>query len=149
MAYILLPLQACSKPINPYFVPYVPPSYYDCTETTIPTLMNAYWDQYSSFSNAEIVLYGKVFVFKNIAIEALRLQNATDTYIWINAIQFNFLTYGNQTKLHAGELVDIVGVNAGIGKEYPCTLVFTGCMFLHPGSVQLPAVDSGIKLSVY
>ena len=124
-------------------VPYIPPDYYNCTETTTTDLLNAYYSHYSAVSDAENVLNGHVFVFKNIVVQASALKYATDTYIWVNLIQCYFLTPGSAAELKEGDVVDVVGIDAGVCKEYLGTLVFTGCIFLPAGSVQLPSPGGG------
>ena len=82
----------------------------------------------------------QIFVFKNMVINSDELKSATDNYLWLeNVVQCYFLTGGNLQKLKAGEAVDVVGVDAGPSKDYDNLLVFTGCIFLPAGSVQLPA----------
>ena len=120
-------------------VQYVPPNYYDCIETTIENLLNAYYSHYA-VGPAEVLYNGKVFVFKNITVTASSMANATD--MWINgAIKCYFLVPGSAKKLKADEKVDVVGIDAGQCDEYIGTLTFEGCIFLPAGSVQLPAGD--------
>jgi hypothetical protein len=87
-----------------------------------------------------MVFNEQVFVFKNIVITDFSLKHATDDYIWLQStIKCIFRERGSAHQLRAGQKVDVVGVNGGIGKEYSGTLVFNGCVFLPTGSVQLPA----------
>jgi len=85
-----------------------------------------------------------VFVFKNIVILDSALKFATDTYMWVNGvIECFFLTPGSASQLKAGEVVDVVGIDVGVCKDYTGTLMFNNCVFLPAGSVQLPAPGSG------
>jgi hypothetical protein len=131
---------ACSGQAQSKFIQYIPPSYYNCTEVTTENLLLAYFSPYYAIPNAENALMGQVFVFKNIVITELSLKHATEDYIWVNdVIQCYFLKSGSARQLRAGDKIDVVGVDAGLGKEYAGSLVFTGCVFLPAGSVQLPA----------
>jgi hypothetical protein len=151
-------ITGCAKPVESQpaqtsraaIVQYLPPHYYACTEANTSDLLNAYYSRYNAVPDAENVLNGHVFVFKNIAIQGLSVKNATDAYIWVNGvIQCYFLVPGSQSLLHEGDIVDVVGIDAGVGKDYSGTLIFTGCVFLPAGSVQLPAGDSGLTLPTY
>lgn len=124
-------------------VPYLPPQYYACTETTPQNLAQAYFLRYFNVAEAENNFNGQVFVFKNITISDYALKYATDDYIWVDSIiQCYFLKSGSAKDLTAGETLDVVGVDAGMGKDYAGTLIFTGCIFLQAGSVQLPATGA-------
>ncbi|RJO61983.1 MAG: hypothetical protein C4542_05080 [Dehalococcoidia bacterium] len=130
---------ACSGQTQSNFIKYVPPSYYNCTDTTPENLLQAYFGRYNAVPGAEIIFNGQVFVFKNIVITDCSLKYATADYIWVQSIiKCYFLQSGSVRQLRAGQKVDVVGVDAGISKEYTGALVFTGCVFLPAGSVQIP-----------
>ena len=130
---------ACSARAKSHIIQYIPPSYYNCTETTVDTLCNAYFNRYLNVAGAEMSFNGQVFVFKNIMIADVSLKNATEDYIWVQSmIKCIFLERGSAGKLKAGQKYDVVGVNGGICQDYFGTLVFNGCVFLLAGSVQLP-----------
>ena len=142
IALMALPavLAGCSSALQSPAIPYIPPAYYNCTETTVDTLLQVYFNHYNAVAGAELIFNGQVFVFKNIVISDASLKYATEDYIWVNGvIQCYFLKSGSARQLKVGDKVDVVGVDAGICKEYSGSLVFNGCIFLPAGSVQLPA----------
>jgi hypothetical protein len=121
-------------------VPYVPPQYYACSETTPQDLVQSYFLRYGNTSQAENSFNGQIFVFKNLTITSSALEYATDDYIWVySIIKCYFLKSGTLKDLKAGDKVDVVGIDGGLSKEYVGTLIFTGCVFLPAGSLQLPA----------
>jgi hypothetical protein len=124
-------------------VPYIPPMYYACSETTPQNLAQAYFLRYFNVADAENNFNGQVFVFKNITISEYSLKYATDDSIWVDSIiQCYFLKSGGAKDLKAGETVDVVGIDAGMGKDYTGTLIFKDCIFLPAGSIQLPAAGT-------
>jgi len=140
----------CKGTLARNVVPYIPPTYYNCSETTINNLWAAYWGHANPLPDAETVFKGQAFVFKDIIIDDSMLASATENYIWVNEIQCYFLQGGSANRLKAGEKFDIVGVNERVSTEYSERLVFTGCIFLPAGSAQLPIVDtSGLALPTY
>jgi hypothetical protein len=124
-------------------VPYMPPAYYTCIETTVNDLLNAYFIDTRNNEvlwGAEDAYNGKVFVFKNAVITPTDMKDRTAEYIWIDGrIKCYGLSPGVTSKLSNGERVDIVGTNAGLSQEYSGSIVFTGCVFLPAGYVQLPS----------
>jgi membrane-bound inhibitor of C-type lysozyme len=149
---VLITAQAgCAGTVQSQVNQYIPPSYYACTETTVDTLLQAYFSRYNAMPGAEIALNGQIFVFKNVVITASSLKYAGEDYIWVQqTIQCYFLDTGRVHQLKAGDTVDVVGVDAGICKEYSGTLVFKGCIFLPAGSAQLPAAGTpGLTLPSY
>jgi hypothetical protein len=124
---------------------YIPPSYYNCTETTPENLCQAYFSRYFNIVDAETEYNDQVFVFKNMVITDSELKYATSDYIWIDGIiQCYFMAGETAQQLKADETVDIVGIDAGDSKDYTGTLIFTGCIFLPAGSVQLPAGGTSV-----
>lgn len=141
---------ACSWQPQSKFPQYIPPSYYTCIETTINNLLAAYFGHANPIPDAEAVFKGQIFVFKSIEIDAAMLQSATESYMWVNEIQCYFFQSGSANRLRAGDMVDIVGVDERVSTEYTERLVFTGCIFLPAGVVQLPiAPPSGLELPVF
>lgn len=137
---ITISLTACSWQAPSKFVQYIPPSYYNCTETTVDALCNAYFSRYLNIAGAEMSFNGQVFVFKNIMIADVSLKNATEDYIWVQSmLKCIFLERGSAGKLKAGQKYDVVGVNGGICQDYSGTLVFDGCVFLPAGAIQITA----------
>ena len=127
-------------------IPYIPPSYYECTAITSADLMSYYYyyNRYAPAPNVEQEVNNHLFVLKNMLVTDSALKYATSKYIWMDGIiQCYFLAQGTADTLRVGERVDVVGVNTGVGKDYAGTLIFTGCIFLPAGRVQLPAADSG------
>jgi hypothetical protein len=127
------------------YIPYIPPSYYTCIETNSAELLSYYYyyNRYSPIPDVENVLNGHVFVLKNITITDSALKYATSKYIWVDGIiQCYFGAQNNAKGFTVNEKVDVVGINTGIGRDYAGTLIFTGCIFLPAGSVQLP-LDAG------
>lgn len=141
LVYILIAFFqiSCLRPAQSKFIPYIPPSYYTCTETTPDDLLEAYFHRTRKVVGAELMFNGQVFVFKNIVATDFSIKYATEDYIWVQStIQCYFLQKGSAKQLKSGQKVDVIGVAGGIGKEYAETLVFTGCIFLDAGSVKLP-----------
>ncbi len=121
---------------------YVPPGYYNCTVTTPVNLCKAYFESSHNIT-AGLEYTNQVFVFKDMVITGDELKSATDGYLWLeNLVQCYFLIGGTLQRLKAGEKVDVVGVDVGPSKEFPNLLVFSGCIFLPAGSVQIPAPGS-------
>jgi hypothetical protein len=121
---------------------YIPPLYYACSETTPENLAQAYYSHYYNVADAENTYNGQVFVFKNITITESAIKYATDEYMWVAILQCYFMKSGAAKDLKAGDKVDIVGIDIGVSKDYIGTLIFTGCIFLPAGSVQLPAAGT-------
>jgi len=139
----MLVIPGCASQSHPIAIPYLPPSYYDCTETDMTTLTQAYFARYNNIPDAENVLKGRIFVFKNIQLTEAALKHATDEYIWVNnTLKCYWLDNSNLKQLNAKEMFDVVGVDAGICQDYGGMIIFTGCVFLPAGSVQLPAGGS-------
>lgn len=139
-------LAGCSKQANTSFVQYVPPYYYNCTEATPESLYQAYFshylDNYFNLAKAERQYNNQIFVFKNIVITADELGQSTPQYVWVDdMLQCYFMVQGGGDWLKAGDAVDIVGVDSGASTGTN-TLIFTGCLALPAGSVQLPAAGS-------
>jgi hypothetical protein len=125
-------------------IPYIPPSYYECTAITSTDLLGYYYyyNRYAPAPNVEQDVNNHLFVLKNLLVTDSALKYATSKYIWMDGIvQCYFLAQGTADTLRAGDRVDVVGVNAGVGKDYAGTLIFTGCIFLPAGRVQLPAAE--------
>jgi hypothetical protein len=135
---------SCSGQMKPTPIEqYIPAGYYNCSVTTPADLCRAYFGRYHNISAAQAEFDNQIFVFKNVVITGDELKYATDDYLWLdNIIQCYFLTSGNLQRLKAGDEVDVVGVDAGLSKDYKNLLVFTGCIFLPAGSVQIPAPGS-------
>jgi hypothetical protein len=132
----------CKAQVGRNVIPYIPPAYYNCSETTVNSIWAAYWGHANPLENAESIFRGQVFVFKNITIDDSMLESATDNYIWINEIQCYYFGGRSAYRLGIGDKVDIVGVNERVSTEYIERLVFTGCVFLPAGLVQLPVEDT-------
>jgi hypothetical protein len=125
-------------------IPYIPPSYYECTAITSADLLGYYYyyNRYAPAPNVEQDINNHLFVLKNMLVTDSALKYATSKYIWMDGIiQCYFLAQGTADTLRAGDRVDVVGINAGVGKDYAGTLIFTGCIFLPAGRVQLPAAE--------
>jgi hypothetical protein len=146
-------LQAsCSAHAQPALAQqYIPPDYYNCSVTTPGDLGKAYFGRYNNIAAAEQEFNNQVFVFKNMVITDSELKYATEDYLWLdNIIQCYFLNSGSARQLKVGEEVDVVGIDAGVCKDYAKLLVFNGCIFLPAGSVQLPAGGgSGLTIPSY
>ncbi len=132
-------------------VPYLPPSYYDCTESTPNDLINAYYGHYNALAGADIILKDRLFVFKRVAVTPTMVTNATDKYVWIEQglIKCYFLSPAERGKLKAGQPMDMVGINKGSCADYTGTLFFEGCVFLPPGVVKLPASEGPVFTASY
>ncbi len=141
-------LAACSGPRSSQgsTIPYIPPAYYECTPITPADLLSYYYyyNRYQPVPNVEQDINNHLFVFKNIEITESALKVATSDYIWVDGfVQCYYLIRNAGAGFRAGERYDVVGMNAGLGHDYAGTLIFTGCIFVPAGKVQLPAADGG------
>ena len=118
-------------------IPYLPPSYYACIETTPEELLKAYTANYGDYTKAQAIFTGQVFVFKKLRIDQTMLYDE-NTFIY-STLTFHALVPGSVAKLKAGETIDVVGVNQGMPLNYPGCLTFTDSIFLPTGTVELPA----------
>ncbi len=135
--------------------PFLPPRYYECIETAFIDLMNSYFIDTRNDEvlwDAEANYNGKIFVIKNVVVTPADAGSATPEYIWIGGrLQCYGLVVGSASSLRPGDKLDIVGVNAGLNKDFGGSLVWNGCVFPPAGCVQLPAVqNSGLNpTSIY
>jgi hypothetical protein len=136
---------------QPVIQQYIPSDYYSCSVATPENLCQAYFSRYYNIADAEQEYNNQVFVFKNMVITSEELNYATADYIWVDGIiQCYFMKSGDANRLKAGDVVDIVGVDSGDSRDYSGTLIFTGCLFLPAGSIQLPAGGtSALNIPVY
>jgi len=118
-------------------VPYLPPSYYACIETTPEELLKAYTANYGDYTKAQAVYTGQVFVFKKLRVDQTMLYDE-NTFIY-STLTFHALEPGSVARLKAGETIDVVGVNQGMPLNYPGCLTFSDSIFLPAGTVELPA----------
>jgi len=149
LAVSVVAVSGCSKSAAAT-VPYVPPSYLACTEVTPYQLVNVYYGRYGSrMRQAEVLYNGSPFVFKNIRITTEMLTSVPQGCIWVGLVKCCPLTKDGLSSLKIDSMVDIIGIDAGMCPEYH-GLVFTGCVFLPAGIVQLPLEGStSLPLSIY
>jgi hypothetical protein len=134
----MLVLSACSKPAPiPTSLPdYVPPSYYNGNITTPENLLQSYFGP--GADPAAYTRYdGRVYVFENLVIIRSKVENATEHFMWMGNIQCYFFKGGAAEQLKANEKVDMVGFDLGLSSAAPGCLLFSGCVFVPAGSVQL------------
>lgn len=120
--------------------PYIPPpagnsNYY--IEATTEGLWNEFLSHYSDTISAKINYVGKSFIFKDILIDESKLNRRYESYILINLVQFVPRDPSELQELKEGDVVDIIGVCAGISDEYQM-IVVANCQFLPAGLVPLP-----------
>jgi hypothetical protein len=135
---IAIILTGCSKAVlTPSSLPdYVPPSFYNGNLTNPVSLLLAYFAP--GADPASYTRYdGRVYVFENQSLSKSQLENATEDYIWVGDIQCYFFVPGDGADLKANQKYDMVGVNQGVNGANPGCLLFTGCVFVPAGSVQL------------
>ena len=136
LASVLLP--ACTGPLHTVPVPYLPPAYYDCTQTDFASLQSIFFFHPGTITDEQLGMMGRVFVIKNVGITPNEIKQATDEYIFIDFIRCGWLNPADRQHLKPGDVVDLVGINQGALLDAPNTLSFTGCVFLPAGVVQLP-----------
>ena len=125
-------------------VPYVPPEYYNCTETDTVTLYNAYYSRYANISMAAVEFDNQYYVFKNIKLEAPMLKTINDGYFWVAYSQIKcYLAHpADMKRFKAGDKVDVVGFDIGV-KLNEAGLVFKDTLVMPAGTVQLPGPGGG------
>ena len=142
---VITPPSANTETSTSNELPYIPPSYYSATEVTTADLINAYfWDggHPKDPTPSGLIWDGKIFVFKNCLLSQNVFASATADYLWVGSIQCYFLSPDNFKQLSANEMVDIVGIDSGVDHNVPNSLLFTGCVIIPAGSVQLPVAGS-------
>ena len=139
LSLCLISVTGCTKQ-DPFIPEYIPPPagesrYY--IETTTEGLWNEFLSQYSDTISAEIKYVGRSFIFKDILIDEYKLNRRYESYILINLVQFVPRDPSELQELKEGDVVDIIGVCAGISDEYQM-IVVANCQFLPAGLVPLP-----------
>ena len=151
-----------------YIVPYMPPNYYNCLEVNVDDLLKNYFSRYGNIYLAEQTYNGKAFVFKGVRVYDNMLLDK-DTFA-LSTAKFVASESGAVGKLKAGMGVDIVGICKGPLPEaegiplaswfdsegspltvafVPGWLLFTDCIFLRAGAVQLPAPGGSVFAPLY
>jgi hypothetical protein len=90
---------------------------------------------------AEVLYNGSPFVFKSISITREMLANVPEGYTWVGLVKCYPMDADGLEGLREGSIVDVVGIDAGLCQEYH-GLVFTGCVFLPAGEIQLPVAGT-------
>jgi hypothetical protein len=147
---LVLTVSAGCKPNPPVAPPAVPAEYYNCTEITPQILCDAYYTRYFIITEAEFRYNGLYFVFKNVNVTDLMFKHIDEGYVWADNLIQCFCTNASDLRhFKVGDKVDIVGKNDGTIRD-KLGLMFSGCISLAPGSVQLPAPGgSGVVVPVY
>ena len=139
LAISLISVTGCTKQ-DPFIPEYIPPpegnrSYY--IETTCEDLWNVFLSRYSDVISAEINYVGKCFIFKDILIDEYKLSRRYENSILIGLVQFLPRDPSDLQELKEGDVVDIIGVCAGISDQY-VMIVVANCQFLPAGLYPLP-----------
>jgi hypothetical protein len=121
-------------------LPYVPTGYYASIEVQPDELLGAYFEP--DWGNAEAA--GKaydnlVFVFKDVTVSQFMLTDTANNVFNIGTIRCQSLLDGAAAKLKPGDKIDVVGTDRGIIADKDGWLLFTECVYLPTGSVNLPA----------
>ena len=117
--------------------PYIPPPERYYIEATPQQLHDEFFSPYRDPFSAEVKYVGKSFIFKNIFIDKEILSRRHEAYVWIDLIQFVPHNPSDLQELKEGDMVDIIGVCAGMSKEYAAVVV-ANCRFLPAGLAPLP-----------
>jgi hypothetical protein len=150
----------CAKKESFDTPPFIPGSYYNCIEAATYEIAFSYWSPYSMRLKDEgspipgEAYRDMVFVVKGYPLTDWSLKDVDKGYVMIDMIKCYPLESMDFSRLKAGTMVDMVGVNKGPEQENYTDfsegiLVFTGCVIMPAGSVQLPAEGQGGQIPVY
>ena len=139
---ILIMVSGCSKCVTAT-TPYIPPEYYNCSETTPQLLCDAYYSRYGNVAEAQYRFYDVFFVFKNVEVTALMFKHIDEGYFWAdNLVQCYCLNANDLKRYKIGARIDVVGQDQGVILDVT-GLTFKNCIILPAGCVQLPAPGGG------
>ena len=89
------------------------------------------------------------FVFKHVTVSSYMLSGAADDIFNVGTIRCKPLVAGAVSKIKNGDIIDVVGMNRGAIEGDGGWLLFTECIFLPAGSVDLPAPGAATGALVY
>jgi hypothetical protein len=150
---IVVPLNYSPDITVPF--PYIPPPlngyYLGMTVEDASNLLTAGYSQTLPVGVGGIT--GESIIFKNILLTAEKLQTKrvevyahgkelvsteVQTYIMASSVQFFPRDPSALEKLRVGDVVDIIGVCAGMSEEWPSVIVIRDCQILPAGLAPLP-----------
>jgi hypothetical protein len=126
-------------------MPDIPVAYYACISVNQDDLEKNYFSHYGNLDASEQAFNGAIFVFKNIKIN--QFMKVDKNTLNVSTIQCVAMVPGSVSALKLGEYYDVVGVCDGPlpnSTQYATAgvygwLLFTGCIFVPSGTVDLPA----------
>jgi hypothetical protein len=140
----------CSKQASLAVPPYLPPEYYSCYEARGSDLSVSYFSNYGNLSRSETLYNDHYFVFKDQLVEKWTIKELDQGWIWLEGnIKCELLNKDNMKYFKVGQKIDVVGYNAGVISHSVQGLLFTKCIVLAAGTIQLPAAGSNSAPSVY
>jgi len=138
-------LSGCTRVAAIARMPDIPANYYACIPVNQDDLEKNYFSHYGNLDASEQAFNGAIFVFKNIKVNQFMIVNKST--LNVSTIQCDAMVPGSVSALKLGEYYDIVGVCNGPlpnSSQYATAgvygwLLFTGCIFVPSGTVDLPA----------
>ena len=138
-------LGSCSRAAAIARMPDIPPNYYACIPVNQDDLEKNYFSHYGNLDASEQAFNGQVFVFKNIKVNQFMIVDKST--LNVSTIQCDALVPGAVAAIKLEQYYDIVGVCNGPlpnSTQYATAgvygwLLFTGCIFVPSGTVDLPA----------
>ncbi len=129
-------------------MPDIPPNYYACIPVNQDDLEKNYFSHYGNLDASEQAFNGAIFVFKDVKVNQFMIVDKST--LNVSTIQCEALVPGAVADLKLDQYYDVVGVCAGPlpnSSEYGTAgvygwLLFTGCIFVPSGTVDLPAPGS-------
>lgn len=126
-------------------MPNIPAAYYGCLAVNQDDLEKNYFSYYGNLDASEQAFNGAIFVFKNVKLNQYMIVDKST--LNVSTIQCDAMVPGAVGDLKLGEDYDIVGVCDGPlpnASQYGTAgvygwLLFTGCVFVPSGTVDLPA----------
>jgi hypothetical protein len=155
LSFLTSSCKTTTKATVPYIPPsnivqYIPPSYYACLEVSPDDLLKAYFHpNLGNLALANQKYTNLPVVFKSIRVNRGMLLDKAKDIFCISSVRCIALLGGAVSALRAGDLIDIIGINCGPWPDYPGWLLFTDCIFLPAGSVQLPAPGAPAFAQLY
>jgi hypothetical protein len=131
---------SCTQQKLAAFPPYLPPEYYNCIEVRPSELVIAYFSTYGNMAHSESEYNNRYFVFKNQIVEDWMIKELDQGWIWVEGnVKCELANVADMNAFNLGDRIDIVGLNAGVISYSSAGLLFTKCIVLTAGAVELPA----------
>jgi hypothetical protein len=133
-------------------VPDIPLGYYNCISVNQDDLEKNFFSHYGNLDASEQNFDGQTFVFKNIKVNKFMVVDKST--LNVSTIQCDALVPGAVSQLKMGDYYDVVGICVGPlpnATQFATAgvygwLLFTGCVFVPSGTVDLPASGGTVVL---